>query len=137
VVAVGDVLGNRIDNALAKAGEAGDELRRRARLEAAAHAPLLVDDGVDLPGLRVHHDDRPGVVAERGDGDAAHLRVFARRIVAQDVVLDFVTQPLVERALSRNRREPRLPRQFRAPRGLGPTPALLCLAPRLRQTLAL
>jgi hypothetical protein len=47
------------------------------------------------------------VVAERAQSNPTHLWVFARRIVLRDVRLNLVSERLVLRALSRNRREPR------------------------------
>jgi hypothetical protein len=82
----------------------------------------LIVDGVDLPRARIHHDDRGGVIPERLNGYAAHFRVFARRVVAQDVRLHFVSNRFVECALARNGG---LARDFRAARGL-------CASRRLR-----
>ncbi len=54
-------------------------------LEATAQAPILVDDHVNLPRLRVH-DDGAGAVAKGVERRAADGEVFAVRLVLERLV---------------------------------------------------
>jgi hypothetical protein len=74
-----------VNDVLGETREARHYLDGRAGLDAVAQAELLIDDRVDLTRLRVHDDDRAGLVAERVQRRAADFEVFARRVVVRDV----------------------------------------------------
>src|SRR5205085_10848226 len=58
----------RVEDLFAYSSETRHELHRGRRNPPAPARPLLVDDRVNLPRLRVHPDDRARVLAERPDG---------------------------------------------------------------------
>src|SRR5579883_421010 len=93
---------DRTYDMLAESRKTRDEFNRRARLVAFTHAPILIDDRINLSGLRIHHNDRSGATrcGERVDGDATDFHVFADRLIMRDVLHRLVMQVLIESALA-------------------------------------
>src|SRR5436305_2894382 len=125
----------RLDYFLGQPGQSGHELNSRAWFEPAPDCPFLIDDRIDATGLRVHDNDRAGMVAKSGDCRAADFQVFARRVIFGYVRHSLVAHRLLDGALSR---DGSLTCKLRTPPCLCYfAPTLLCQTTRLGQALTL
>ena len=92
-----------IDHLFIQARQTRDQFDCRAGLEAAPHAPLLIDDAINAASLGIHHDDGARVITQRVYRHASHFRIFARGNVTGNECLRLVAHRLVKRTLTSDR----------------------------------
>src|SRR5205807_4296507 len=93
-------------------------------------SPFLIYYRVNASRLRIHHDDRAGMMTQGRDRSLAYFQILTHGVVLGDVRLDFVAQCFFDGPLSGNCR---LARGFSATASffhfapvLGSKPAHLC-----------